>query len=415
MLQVCYEEKIVGNLDVDNQLLSFTYSELWLKAAASFPLSPHLPLAPTTYRGNSVLFFFSNLLPEGAILSTILKLKRLPEGNIYAQLKILGEEVAGAFSIIAENELKFLQKPSYELYSQSAIEQDLSQLSRHIPLLMQHQKLRLSLAGAQNKIPVKFEENKFWLPVNGAPSTHILKPAIQPADLYVDSVWNEALCLRLAHDCGLKTISFELSFFSSQPVLLIERYDRVKENGKIKRLHQLDFCQLTERLPDQKYEKEGGISLHMIFEMIDCYTDKPAVNRLKVLDWVIFNYLVGNADAHAKNLAVLILPDNKIQLTPFYDILCTAIYEGLDTKMAMAIGGEYRPKWVRQKNWHQFADLLSLNITLLRERAIKLSEKILQQYLLAAQSLGLQENSPIVKKIAYIINERSRWLKTHMV
>jgi serine/threonine-protein kinase HipA len=414
MLYVCYEERIIGHLMLEEDVLSFEYAQSWLASADSFSLSPHLPLAAPAYRGNSVIFFFSNLLPEGNILSTILKLKRLPEGNLYAQLKILGEEVSGAFSIVSSH-TEALKTPKYKLYSEAEIKKDLSSLKQHIPLLAQHQKLRLSLAGAQNKIPIKFEEGKFWLSVNGAASTHILKPAIQPSYLFSDSVWNEALCLRLASYCGLHTISFDVTFFSDEPVLLIDRYDRLREGEKIKRLHQLDFCQLTERLPDQKYEKEGGISLVVIMDAIERYTGKPALNKLKVIDWVLFNYLVGNADAHAKNLSILILPNNKTELTPFYDILCTAIYEKLDKKMAMAIGGEYRPDWVLQENWHKFAESLSINITLLRDRANKLAEKISQKYSLAFQSLGLDENAPIVKKIGNVINKRKRLLKSRLI
>ncbi len=119
-------------------------------------------------------------MPEGNILSTILKLKRLPEGNLYAQLKILGEEVAGAFSIVSTH-TEALKIPQYKEYVDREIEKNLTLLKQHIPLLAQHQKLRLSLAGAQNKIPVKFEKDKFYLPINGAASTHILKPSIQPS------------------------------------------------------------------------------------------------------------------------------------------------------------------------------------------------------------------------------------------
>ena len=414
MLYVYYEERVVGYLRLEETILSFTYAKSWLESTDSFPISPHLPLAPISYTENAVVFFFSNLLPEGNILSTILKLKRLREGDLYAQLKILGEEVAGAFSIISSPD-KPPQKAHYQEYSAAEIEQDLSLISKHIPLLSQHQKLRLSLAGAQNKIPVKFEAEKFWLPVNGAASTHILKPAIQPQELFMDSVWNEALCLRLATYCGLNTVSFEVKLFSSEPVLLIERYDRIHQEEKIQRLHQLDFCQLTKRLPDQKYEKDGGISFSVIFDAIDQYTTKPALNKLKVLDWMLFNYLIGNADAHAKNLSILISPSNQVELTPFYDILCTAVYEKLDKKMAMAIGGEYRPEWVLQKNWDEFADALSINISLLRDRADKLIKKLSDNYSLATQNLELTDNSPIVKKIAAVIERRTRLLKSRLI
>ncbi|MFI0400457.1 MAG: HipA domain-containing protein [Thiolinea sp.] len=115
-------------------------------------------------------------------------------------------------------------------------------------------------------------------------------------------------------------------------------------------------------LPDQKYTKDGGPNLAAIFRLIDQYASVPARDRLKVLDWVVFNYLVGNADAHGKNLAILLTAGNKMQLAPIYDVLCTAVYPNLDTRMAMPIGGEYRPAWVQQRHWQRFAEESNINL-----------------------------------------------------
>ena len=132
-----------------------------------------------------------------------------------------------------------------------------------------------------------------------------------------------------------------------------------RQNGQVQRLHQLDFCQLAGVLPDQKYAKDGGSGLADIFSMIDRYAAVPGRDRLQVLDWVVFNYLIGNADAHAKNLAMLVGAGNRLQLAPLYDLLCTSVYPQLDTRMAMAIGGEYRPEWVQQRHWQRFAAVCS--------------------------------------------------------
>ncbi len=409
MLQVLYAKQVVGHVWAEARVLCFQYAGDWLAQESAFPLTPHLPLSATVWRGEAVLFFFSNLLPEGGVLDAILKLRRLPRGDVYAHLQAFGEDAAGAFSIVPADATG-QRNPAYQPYPTATIRADLGRLAQHIPLLLQHGELRLSLAGAQDKIPVRYAEGAFWLPVEGAASTHILKPALQPESQFPDSVLNEAFCLRLAAYCGLGSVPVEVIHLP-EPVLLVGRYDRVQAEGEVQRLHQLDFCQLAGVLPDQKYAKDGGPTLADVFSLVDQYADVPGRDRLKVLDWVVFNYLLGNADAHAKNLSMLVLPGKRLHVAPLYDLLCTAAYPQLDTRMAMAIGGEYRPQWVQQRHWQRFAAEVGVNPILLQKRSMALGKRVLAGMEPIAASLGMGDR-PLFAVMAGIVHKRAGWLAT---
>lgn len=412
MLDVLFNQQLVGKLNTIDRILSFEYDKNWLIQPAAFPLSPRLPLTPEVFKGEEVAYFFSNLLPEGPLLNAILKLKKLPAGDIYAQLEVLGEESAGAFSIVNERVIK-KRHPHYKPYLVDDLHTDIKTIGNKLPLQLQHNQLRLSLAGAQDKLPVKYEDNHFWLPVDGAASTHIIKPQIIPAAAFPDSVWNEAFCLRLAKLVGLNSVNAEVLNIP-EPILIVERFDRKYINNTIQRLHQLDFCQLGGFLPDQKYEKYHGPSFNTLFTLIDQYAHVPARERLQALNWLIFNFIIGNADAHAKNIAMLIMPEGKMRLAPFYDILSTAIYPSLGEEMAMKIGGEDRPRWITQQHWQQLASDIGINFTLMKKQALLLAKEIHSNIEKAATILGISSTHRIVKNIKKVIVDRTRKLEASL-
>ncbi|MDP9140480.1 MAG: type II toxin-antitoxin system HipA family toxin [Pseudomonadota bacterium] len=379
MLAVRHSRGQVGSLRAGSGVLEFTYAADWLQHADAFPLSPRLALREAPWRGDEVQFFFANLLPEGAVLDTLIRLGRLPRGNVYRLLEAFGRECAGAFEIVPEVEAEQARSAraeaaDYRSYPREALAADLARLRDNIPLVAQHADLRLSLAGAQNKIPLRYTDGRLWLPQGHAASTHILKPALQPQALFVDSVLNEAFCMRLAAALGLP-VATVIVLADPEPVLLVERYDRVVETGRIERLHQLDLCQLAGVLPTQKYEADGGPGFKTCFDLIDTHSAAPARDRLSLVDWLLFNLLIGNADAHAKNLAMLYGTDGKLRLAPAYDLLATGYWPSLSDRMAMGIGGERRPAWVQARHWQRFCEGVGLNAVQLRRRARTLCEK----------------------------------------
>jgi serine/threonine-protein kinase HipA len=412
MLAVVHARGKVGTLRFGAGGLEFAYAPEWLKRADAFPLSPRLPLREEAWVGEEVTFFFANLLPEGAILDTLAKLRRLPRGDVYRMIEAFGRECAGAFEIVPEDEATRGERaPQYRQYTRKELVADLARLRDNIPLLARHAELRLSLAGAQNKIPVRYADGELWLPEGDAPSTHILKPALQPSRLFPDSVANEAFCLRLADALDLP-VARAIVLADPEPILLIERYDRIVSGERIERLHQLDMCQLAGVLPDHKYEVDGGPGFKSCFDQIDRYSAAPAQDRLRLVDRIIFNYLIGNADAHAKNLSILYGADARLRLAPAYDLLATGYWRELSDKMAMAIGGEHRPEWVQAHHWQRFCESVGLNETQLRRRALDLCARALAKREAVAEEL--QVPAGLTRHLATVMERNSKRIESRL-
>ena len=226
MLSVVHTRGQVGTLQPVGRDLEFVYAPAWLSRADAFALSPRLPLREAPWQGEEVLVFFANLLPEGRLLDTLVQLRRLPRGNVYRLLEEFGRECAGAFDIVPQGTRPNAARvPGYESYTTKALARDLQRMRDHVPLLASHEDLRLSLAGAQNKIPVRYDQGELYLPTNGAASTHILKPALQPETMYPNSVVNEVFCLQLAAALGI-VVPETIVLRDPEPMLLIARYAR---------------------------------------------------------------------------------------------------------------------------------------------------------------------------------------------
>ncbi|MGA1825420.1 MAG: type II toxin-antitoxin system HipA family toxin, partial [bacterium] len=218
------------------------------------------------------------------------------------------------------------------------------------PLLVGREGMRLSLAGAQDKLPVYSKDNKLYLPQGGAASNSIIKPEIKDVE---NTVHNEAFCMMLAQRSGFDVPEVKIQQGKNN-FLIIKRYDRKEEGNKVTRIHQEDFCQALGVSYNQKYESEGGPGLRDCFNLLDNNSVQPALDKKRLLEFVVFNYYIGNADAHAKNISLL-YENGNIRLAPFYDLMSTLVYEGLSKKMAMKIGGENRFNWVRKRHWERLA------------------------------------------------------------
>lgn len=411
MLRVLHECGPVGVLSAQGRELHFVYDVAWLDAPGAFPLSPRLPLGEAAMAGEEVLVFFANLLPEGALLDTLCRLRQLPRGNVYRLLEAFGRETAGAFELVPEGDVPrdSTRKPLYEPLTPDRLAEDLARLRDNLPLLHSHGELRLSLAGAQNKMPVACIDGGLWLPRDGAPSTHILKPALQPEARYPDAVLNEAACLRLGGAIGLSVPETQVLMHPA-PMLLIARYDRRARSGRMHRLHQLDLCQLGGVLPDQKYESDGGPGFAEAFAAVDRHSAAPATDRLQLVDWLIFNFLIGNADAHGKNVSMLYHDDGRLRLAPTYDLLSLTYWPELSTKMAMAIGGERRPEWVMARHWQRLCDAVGLNVAQLRKRALMLAGNAVARLPAVLDSLGEIGSERFAASLDKTLTQRGEWI-----
>jgi serine/threonine-protein kinase HipA len=274
-------------------------------------------------------------------------------------------------------------------------------------MLAGEQGMRLSLAGAQNKLPVHFDGTGISLPIDTAPSSHILKT---PIERYPDSIYNEAFCMELALDIGLR-VPQVIILPKEQPLYLVERYDRRRKDGDLVRIHQEDFCQALSIPPDQKYEKEGGPSLAQCFSLLREHSLVPVQDIQALLKWVVFNYLIGNADAHGKNISLL-LTEQGPMLAPFYDLMSTAIYPGLNDRLAMRIGGEDRPDWILKRRWQQFAEDVGIAYKLVRQTLDFMKEQVsaeaqaLAPTFLASASIDSVAATRVVEEILALIEAR---------
>jgi len=366
-LDVYLNEQLVGRLHEEKGRLSFAYDKAWIESRRFMPLSVTMPRQADAFPDEIARVFFDNLLPEGDVRAAIAKLRRVSERNTFGLLEEIGGDCAGAISLWPAGD-KPAPREGYAPISDKRLDGLLTGL-RTRPLLAADGELRLSLAGAQDKLPVHYHNGQLALPNGSDPSSHILKPG-SPGFAHLPV--NEHFCMRLAAASGLSVPVSEL-LRKATALYLVQRYDRTRgADGTLGRIHQIDFCQALNLPSSKKYEKEGGPSLAACFEIVTRYCAQPAKDRLEIISWVIFNYLVGNADAHAKNLSLLIAPEG-ISLAPFYDLVSTAIYRGLTPNLAMKIGGENRPDWIQERHWSVFAEASGANPRIVWQKMAGLS------------------------------------------
>lgn len=290
--------------------------------------------------------FFEGLLPEGAIRERLASRFKLATSDSYGLLAKLGGDCAGALQIAEAG--RTLESPSVRWLDESQLDTLVHELARNpLGMTAADEHLRLSLAGVQHKaVLVRDGAGRFGEPLDGMPSTHILKPEISVSD-YPGLARNECFCMRLAMRCGLPSARVELVRAAGHPCLVVERFDRepaVEPAGPRRRLHQEDLCQALGLPPDFKYQREGwrAPSYGALAELLDAHSPRPGLDRLAGARAAVMSFLLGNADAHAKNISLLHTPAGT-RLAPLYDVLCTAAYPELDTELSLSIGDELNP------------------------------------------------------------------------
>lgn len=353
-LDVYREQQLIGHLVQDDggQTL-FRYAPAWLESSDSFPISRSLPLKEEEFKQNECKGFFGGILPEQPNRKTIATILQISDKNDFAMLERIGGECAGALTFVPEGEPPPQTDSDYRQLSDAELTEILETLPKR-PLLAGEKGVRLSLAGAQDKIAVRLgADGKLSLPLNYAPSTHILKPAIATWEGLVS---NETYCMELAQAVGLQAAPTSAHKIGEIEYLLSERYDRaIEEDGTIHRLHQEDFCQALGIPSEIKYQAEGGPGLIECFALLRLASSNAVVDLREFLNAIIFNLLIGNNDAHAKNYSILYGRDGKTRLAPLYDLVCTVYYPEIENKLAMKIGGEANPDLIYPKEIEAFA------------------------------------------------------------
>ena len=405
-LEVWLFAEKVGTLALADGRLNFRYAANWLSRTDAVTLSNALPLQADPFDDHITRSFFAGLLPEGQLRRLIAQQFQVSSQNDFALLDHIGGECAGAVTLLESGQPLPSPEPDHDVQwlSDEEVVAILDELP-HRPMLAGMDGLRLSLAGAQDKLPVVFDGDRIGLPRNGTPSSHILKPAIRSL---ADTVINEGFCLALAEAMQLKPAKSQVRSVLGRQFLLVERYDRLANaQAQRQRLHQEDFCQALGVVPEMKYENEGGPDLAKCFDLIRRVTRPSAPHILRMLDYVIFNALVGNHDAHPKNFSLLYAGKSAV-LAPLYDVLATAVYPNLTPKMAMKIGGKYKFSEVQARHWDQFLEAAGLSKAQARRRILALA-KSMPTTARELQSNPLRgfNSHGVVEQIVTLIEQRS--------
>lgn len=414
LLKVLYYNRHVGTIYLlENGRLAFSYSDEWLIDTDSWPISRTIPMCPGTNSHEFVQRFFANLLPEGRLRYLVCRRLGISEENDFELLKAIGGECAGALAIVpidwGEAEL---EKSGYREISTDELA-NLEHTGLVYPVFAHDGPIRLSLAGAQDKLPVLCKNGKIYIPVGNSPSSHILKFPNRDFKYLPE---NEVFTAWFANEMGLPVVSAELISIGNIRVCKVRRYDRLPENdGIIKRVHQEDFCQALGFSSQRKYEIEGGPSFSDCFSLATEVADNPLTDTETLIRWHIFNVLVGNADGHAKNLSLVYRDKNSKTLAPFYDLVCTAIYPRLDLRIAMSVGGCFDTGQLTEKYWKDMAEAIGVRYSFLQnmirtmisvwpERIESVSGKFREMY----------GDHPVIGRIKAVINKRSRRI-SHLI
>jgi serine/threonine-protein kinase HipA len=424
-LAVLLYGKPIGTLCCDrNARLRFVYGDKARTARDAVPLSLSLPLAKREHDHAAVDAFLWGLLPDNErVLERWARNFQVSARNPFALLAHVGEDCAGAVQIVSADRVSELQEPGpvqVKWLTKREVGERLRLLREdETAWRRSDDEGQFSLAGAQPKTALLRYRSRWGVPIGKTPTTHILKP---PSALRDGQIENEHFCLRLARTLGLPTAESSIERFDGEVAIVIERYDRVRltasmaahmaaqaaaeataaaaERGSpqnatraadaaaraagfaqlaktqpVLRLHQEDMCQALGVRPQSKYQNEGGPSPEQIAELLQAHSDRPHEDVQAFAAALLYNWIVGGSDGHAKNYSLLHAAGGRVRLAPFYDIASALPYPELNTprlKLAMKIGGHYRLREIGSRELRKLATGMRLDPDALVARGTEL-------------------------------------------
>jgi serine/threonine-protein kinase HipA len=367
-LPIYFEQRLVGTVNIGARGPSFSYDRRWIDTRGAFPISTTMPLRTEPVGPDTFLPWAANLLPESEQLRAVGQFLGMAPSDVIGLLSAIGRDTAGALSIGKPGGTSSIYwRPVEKPEDLERIIEDLP----NKPFLVGDEGVSMSLAGVQSKLAVAVDDaGRIGVPLEGSPSTHILKP---DAGRLWGGVQNEAFCLTLANRLGIPTPHVTTGKAGKRMYLLVKRYDRMAVGGRWRRLHQEDFCQALGKPPSAKYETNQtgirGPTLNDMFEVTRKLMSPTDILRL--LDMVIFNIIACNTDAHAKNYSIMIKASG-ISLAPLYDVMCGQVWDHVTKNLAQKIAGKRRGDHVKGRHWQRFAEECGLGArqVLARVRAL---------------------------------------------
>ena len=381
--------------DTKRSKMGFVYDPTWRSDPWAYPLSLSMPLTVASHAHAVVESYLWGLLPDNdEVLRRWGQRFQVSPRNPFKLLTHVGEDCAGAVQLVKPDSIS-----SYLSNSTSGKIDWLSEkeIAGRMELLRKDHSVwrtggdtgQFSLAGARPKTALYYDpkKNKWGVPSGNIPTTHIFKPANNSYDGYAE---NEHFCLRLAQGLGLPAASSEVRYFNNIPVIVVERYDRLREKDKVIRIHQEDICQALGRMPQQKYQNDGGPSTLEIFTLLREWSSNRVADEDVFVKSLAFNWILYGTDAHAKNYSILIASEGQVRLAPLYDIASAIPYPQVlaprKAKLAMKIGGQYLINRTGYREWEKFAkdhrldkDTLIGNIQNMAKLIPDIAEKIGQE------------------------------------
>jgi serine/threonine-protein kinase HipA len=398
-----------------DELFSIRYVNSWRERKTSYSISPHILMNGPDAASSTVRRFLENLLPEGRALDIVSSTLQVSKNNLYGLIRELGQETSGALSFSGEERSEARSTTRREI-SEAELKQRIDERSQ-VPFAVWDGRVRMSMAGYQDKLSVYLDaDGRMFLVEGQLASTHILKP--QPTDDRLPMlVANEHYCMSLARRMGLSAATVSIMRVPN-PLLVVERFDRMRESAeRVRRMHIIDSCQALDLPVAYKYERNfgsgrdvrhmrDGVSFARLFSVAH-YTTEKALTRLGLLRWAIFQYLVGNSDAHGKNASFFCRPAG-LSLAPAYDLVSVVQYPGLDHELAMAFGDEFELAAVRPYDWALFAEQTETPRSLLIREMRRLGTAAREAASLqAAESSYEGDERQFVSKIASYVGAQS--------
>jgi serine/threonine-protein kinase HipA len=409
-LQVMAGDLLVGYLArKTNDSWSFEYASQWLEDDDNYAISHSLPLSETIIETTAVKNFFCNLLPEGSLRTLIARRLGISESNDFGLFQAIGGDCAGALSVVSKQDQRDEGKsPPLEELDDRALRKILAN-PPELANMLGDGRLRLSLAGAQEKLPIVIHDNKMYLPQKHNPSSHIIK---LPNSYYPRLPENEVFVSHLAKAVGLNVVATSLKKIDQTGICVVERYDRIQDqHGRLIRIHQEDLCQTLGLESGRKYEEEGGPDFASCYQMIKKLSNNPQLDTGQLLSWQIFNVFINNADGHAKNVSFIINPgEGNRYLAPFYDLVCTKPY-AVENKLAMSVAGRRAPKKIRMNDWYELADQIAVKKKTVANYVEKMAAGISSSMdRVKDEFLNDYGPSPVLDQIAKVIRWNLAWL-----
>ena len=413
LLVVVADRRIMGEIRRDRRgRLTFVYDDRWRSMDAAYPLSLSMPLVVAEHEHARIDPWLWGLLPDNeAILARWGQRFHVSPRNAFALLAAVGEDCPGAIQLVRPDRVDDILQADdrqVEWLTEADIAERLHILRQdRAAWRLARDAGQFSLAGAQPKTALLFDGQRWGVPSGPTPTTHILKPPIDGLDGHAE---NEHLCLTLARALGLPAARSEVRSFGDEPAIVVERYDRTRLPGSIRRLHQEDMCQALGLPPTKKYQNEGGPGCAELSEAIRTHSGEPGDDARTFARAIMLNWIVGGTDAHAKNFSMLIGPQGRGRLAPLYDVASMLPYDAdlRRLKMATRIGGKYLLNEVHSRHWVKFATDVRLppaEVIDMGRTMAQMLPAVFAETVDDARANGLDH--PILQRLTEMLNVRS--------